>query len=95
MGAPLPERPADDAIRDPRGCDCPLFLRVLAGARLAAFYTHGGQGQDATLLQKMAAFTHVISAPLASGLTNGVTCTTEDHARRRIRGLLIHWLPGR
>ena len=23
---------------------------VLAGARLAAFYTHGGQGQDATLL---------------------------------------------
>ena len=56
---------------------------------------HESGGQDATLLQKMAAFTHVISAPLASGLTNGVTCTTEDHARRRIRGLLIHWLPGR
>ncbi|MEZ6104519.1 MAG: DUF1552 domain-containing protein, partial [Pirellulaceae bacterium] len=39
---------------------------------------HENGGQDATLPQKMAAFTDVIVAALASGLTNVVTYTIDD-----------------
>jgi len=39
---------------------------------------HNGSGQNATLPQKMAAFTDVIAAALSSGLTNVVTYTIDD-----------------